>query len=654
MAENYIPVNKSQYIRQLINKLNNYTKAYDEARSIITDKEWDKLYYELEELEKETGIYYPSSPTQSISYEVVNGLEKVRHDHKMLSLAKTKDIEEIKSFIQDKDSIAMLKLDGLTISLHYQNGRLVQGETRGDGNIGEQVSHNVKVIKNIPQIINFKEDLIVDGEIICTYKDFSAVSTEYKNPRNYASGSIRLLSSEESVKRNLTFVAWDCITDIAETLSDKLDNLDDLGFTTVPRRVIPKGFDSKYFQDWVVDSLTYEAKIKDYPIDGLVFKYNNCAEYKSLGETSHHPQGAKAFKFYDEIYETKLLNVEWQLGRSSQITPIAIFEPVEIENSTVEKASLSNISIMTQTLHGTGWQGQRIGVSKRNLVIPKVEWSESDENDHPCLIIPKTCPVCGGPTSIHKDNESEVLYCDNPNCSGKFITALNHFCSKNGLDIKGISEATLEKLIEWGWVERFGDIFTLAGHREEWIKKPGFGPASVDKVLTAINQGSHCELSSFISALGIPLIGANTAKELVKYFPTWSSFMDAVENNYPFYQLKGFGREISQSLLNFNYAEARYIAHNFISFAEPEEKSDSSSFQGKTFVITGKISHWKNRDELKVYIESLGGKVASSVSGKTNYLINNDFSSSSTKNNQAKKLNIPIITEEDFLKLVEN
>lgn len=269
--------------------------------------------------------------------------------------------------------------------------------------------------------------------------------------------------------------------------------------------------------------------------------------------------------------------------------------------------------------------------------------------------IPKTCPVCGGPTSIHKDNESEVLFCDNPNCSGKFITALNHFCSKNGLDIKGISEATLEKLIEWGWVERFGDIFTLAGHRDEWIKKPGFGPASVDKVLTAINHSCCCELSSFISALGIPLVGINTAKELVKYFPTWQSFIDAVESNYPFYQLTGFGREISQSLLNFNYAEARYIAHNFITFAHPkEDKVDESALQGKTIVITGKISHWKNRDELKTYIESLGGKVATSVSGKTNYLINNDFSSSSAKNNQAKKLNIPIITEEDFLKLVEN
>lgn len=377
MAEN----SKSQYIYNLIDKLNNYTKAYDEARPSISDKEWDELYYELEKLEKETGIYYPSSPTQSISYEVVNGLEKIQHDHKMLSLAKTKDIKEIKSFIQGKDSLAMEKLDGLTISLHYKNGQLIQGATRGNGEVGEQVSHNVKVVKNIPQTINFKEDLIVDGEIICTYKDFSAVSTDYKNPRNYASGSIRLLSSEESAKRNLTFIAWDCITDIANTLSDKLDKLDSFGFTTVPRRAIPKDFDNKYLQDWVVDSLTYEAKEKDYPIDGLVFKYNNCAEYKSLGETFHHPQGAIAFKFYDEVYETKLLNIEWQLGRSSQITPIAIFEPVEIEGSVVSRASLSNLSIMKTILGEHPFVGQKIIVCKYNMIIPGIIDAQNEKGE---------------------------------------------------------------------------------------------------------------------------------------------------------------------------------------------------------------------------------------------------------------------------------
>lgn len=655
MAEDCIPVSKSQYIHNLTDKLNNYTKAYDEAHPIISDKEWDELYYELERLEKETGIYYPSSPTQSISYEIVNGLEKVQHDHKMLSLAKTKDIEEIKSFIQGKDSLAMSKMDGLTVSLHYQNGRLVRGETRGNGEIGEVITHNAEVIKNVPQAIDYPGELIVDGEVICTYQDFENVSNDYKNPRNYASGSIRLLDAKESAQRNLTFIAWDCISNIADTLFEKLDKLDDLGFTVVPRRIINSSFDNQYLDSFVVESLLYESKLKGYPIDGLVFKYNNCIEYSKLGETAHHPRGGLAYKLYDDTYKTHLRSIEWQLGRTGQICPVAIFEPVEIEGSTVEKASLSNISVMRETLHGTGWAGQIIEVSKRNLIIPKVEWAEADAKQSLLFAIPEACPVCGGRTIIRNDVESEILYCDNPDCSGKFITALNHFCSKNGLDIKGISEATLEKLIDWGWVKRFGEIFTLAGHRDEWIKKPGFGPASVDKILTAINQGSHCELSSYISALGIPLVGINTAKELTKYFSTWQSFMNAVESNYPFYQLPGFGREISQSLTNFNYTEARYIAHNFISFAEPkEENNNSAKLSGKTICITGKISNWKNRDELKAYIEELGGKVASSVSGKTSYLINNDLTSSSTKNNQAKKFGIPIITEEDFLNLVEN
>lgn len=648
----------AHYIRILVEQLNDATKAYDEGKPYISDAEWDEKYYELVKLEKETGIYYPNSPTQSIDYQAVNGLTKTVHKVPMLSLDKTKSIDDIKKFINGKETIASLKMDGLSCRLEYQNGKLISASTRGNGNIGENITHNAMVLKNVPQSIAYKEPLIIDGEVICDYKSFESFSAGYKHPRNFAAGAIRLLDNKESAARNLSFVVWEVIEGFSElaTLSAKLEKVGELGFDVVPHRIVHSDFkdENNDFQTLIIDSLRFVGS--NYPIDGLVFKYDNCNYMKSLGTTAHHPLGAIAYKFYDETYETTLLDIEWQLSRTGQINPVAVFEEIEIDSTNVSKASLSNLSILQNTLN-TPWRGQSINVSKRNQIIPKVESADIDtipDDDSLYISMPAQCPVCSGRVIVRKDNDSEVLFCDNPNCEGKFLTSLTHFCSKNGLDIKGLSAATLEKLIDWGWVERFGDIFTLAGHRDEWVKKPGFGVASVNKILTAIDAGSHCELDAFISAIGIPLIGRNTAKELVKHFPTWQSFMDAVESNYPFYQLNGFGRELNQSLINYDYSEARYIAHNFISFIEPTAQEIKSNLNGKIIAITGKISHWKNRDELKAYIESLGGKVSSSVSGKTTYLINNDSTSNSTKNNQAKKLNIPILTEEDFLKLLEN
>lgn len=647
----------ANYIRTLVEQLNDATKAYDEGKPYISDAEWDRKYYELVRLEKETGIYYPNSPTQSIDYQVMNGLEKTIHKVPMLSLDKTKSIDDIKKFIDGKETIASLKMDGLSCRLEYQNGKLVSASTRGNGEVGENITHNAMVLKNAPQSITYKEPLIIDGEVICDYKSFEPFSADYKNPRNFAAGAIRLLDSKESAARNLSFIVWEVIEgfDDYETLSAKFQEIEELGFNVVPYRIIHSDFKDRgnAFQTAIIDSLRFAAEKMYYPIDGLVFKYDNCAYFQSLGTTGHHPRGAYSLKFYDETYETTLLNIEWQLSRTGQINPIAVFNEVEIDGTSVSKASLSNFSILQNTLN-MPWRGQSIAVSKRNQVIPKVESADIDtipEDDSLYISMPAQCPVCGGRVVVRKDNDSEILFCDNPNCEGKFLTSLTHFCSKNGLDIKGLSAATLEKLIDWGWVERYGDIFTLSAHRNEWIKKPGFGAASVDKVLAAIEKASHCNLANYIAAFGIPLVGLNTAKELCKYFLTWKDFINAIETSYPFYQLSGFGREINNSLNNFDYSEARYIAHNFVSFIEPEAKNNKNAISGKTFVITGSLEHYKNRDELKAFIESSGGKVAGSVSGKTNYLINNDPLSRSSKNLKAQSLNIPIITEDEFLNL---
>lgn len=645
----------ANYIRTLVEQLNDATKAYDEGKPYISDAEWDEKYYELVKLEKETGIYYPNSPTQSIDYQVVSGLSKTTHKVPMLSLDKTKSIDDIKKFIDGKEVIASLKMDGLSCRLEYIDGNLVSASTRGNGTIGENITHNAMVLKNVPQSITYKEPLIIDGEVICDYKSFEPFSADYKHPRNFAAGAIRLLNSKESAARNLSFVVWEVIEgfDNCETLSAKLEEVEELGFDVVPHHIIHSDFKdvNNDFQTLIIDSLCFVGS--NYPIDGLVFKYDNCAYFQSLGTTGHHPRGAYAMKFYDETYETTLLDIEWQLSRTGQINPVAVFDEVEIDGTSVSKASLSNLTILHNTLN-MPWRGQSITVSKRNLIIPKVESADVvtiPEDDKMYISMPAHCPVCGGAVIVRKDNDSEILFCNNPNCEGKFLTSLNHFCSKNGLDIKGLSAATLEKLIDWGWVERYGDIFTLSAHRDEWIKKPGFGTASVDKVLAAIEKASHCNLANYISAFGIPLVGLNTAKELCTYFPTWKDFINAIETSYPFYQLSGFGREINNSLSNFDYSEARYIAHNFVSFIEPKAKGNESAISGKTFVITGSLEHYKNRDELKAFIESSGGKVAGSVSGKTNYLINNDPLGRSSKNLKAQSLNIPIITEDEFLNL---
>ena len=641
-------------MEKLVKELNYYTKLYDEGHPAISDEEWDNMYFQLQDMEKTTGIYLPDSPTQKVNYQVVNELNKVQHNHPMLSLDKTKDINEILNFVKNKSFIGMAKMDGLTCSLKYINGKLVSAETRGNGIEGEDITHNALVINNIPKRIPYQDELIIDGEVICTYDNFKEFSDEYKNPRNFASGSIRLLDSTECAKRHLTFVAWDIIGHPNwEYLSSKLDYLKTINFTTVPFFIggIGSNLDDLEQQS---NFIKEECKNLSYPIDGLVFKLDICAEYEAAGKTDHHFKGGLAYKFYDEEYETTLQDIEWTMGRTGILTPVAILEPVEIDGTEVSRTSLHNISIMENLLDGYGWKGQQVYVYKANQIIPQISKAEKDidkTDNKEYFGIPFTCPICNKKTEIKQENESKVLYCANPNCEGKLINRIEHFFGKKGLDAKGISKATIEKLIDWGWVNGIKDVFTLDAHAEDWKKKTGFGEKSVNNIITSIREGSNTDLESVISAAGIPLIGRTVARQIASIFNTYEDFKEAISGDFDFSSLDGFGYEMNKSLKNFNFNELDYIVENYLTIQNKiEANNNNKKLENLTFCITGKITNWKNRDELVKYIEDLGGKCVGSVSANVNYLINNDIESTSAKNKKAKELNIEIINEQTFIK----
>ena len=655
-------MDKYEKIKNLVQLLNNWTKLYDKGCPAVSDEEWDNKYFELQALEKETGLILSNSPTQTITYEVVNALEKSTHNHPMLSLEKTKSTAEVQSFIGNKTFLAMCKMDGLTCSLSYRNGELVAAETRGNGLIGENILHNVKTLPSVPYKIPYTDDLDIDGEIVCTYSNFHPFSAEYKNPRNFAAGSIRLLDAKECASRNLTFVVWDVLTQmyfdtgIEYRLDQKLEYLRPFGFTIVPYIGAVSGIacSEKQYDDFIYE-IQMDAKEYGYPIDGAVFKFADCAYGRSLGSTTHHFKNALAYKFYDETCWSKLLDIEWTMGRTGVLTPVAIFEPIDMDGSTVERASLHNVSVMSDLFGPFGpCRGDEVEVFKANMIIPQIK-SVKNVCSHYAeyqISIPKVCPVCGGEAAIKEGIDSLNLVCLEPNCPGKLINRLDHFCGKKGLDIKGISKATLEKLIDWGWLNDYTGIFELSRFKDEWVQKPGFGIKSVEKVLNSISAGATCELHQFIAALGIPLIGSTASKELSKHFQTWDEFVVAAEGDYPFYQLPNFGGEMHNSIVSFNYAEAKLLAEHYINFNYAKEESTPAAgadLSGKVFVITGKLTHFKNRDEIKARIEALGGKVTGSVSKNTNYLINNDVNSTSSKNATAKSLGIPILSEDDFI-----
>lgn len=635
-------------IRELIDKLNYYTKKYDEGNPEISDKEWDDLYFELQQLERQTKTYFEDSPTQKVNFQVVNKLKKVEHNHPMLSLNKTKSVEEVKDFVKCNDYISMAKMDGLTCSLLYSGGKLISAETRGNGLVGEDVLHNVLQVKNVPKRINFQNDLVIDGEIICTYEDFKDFEAEYKNPRNFASGSIRLLDSKESSMRRLSFVAWDCISGLEDlpTLTKKLMKLIELGFVVVPF------MSGKNKIEDTITTIQEIAKENGYPIDGIVYKFNDIKEYTAAGKTDHHFKGGLAYKFYDEEYETILKDVEWTMGRTGVLTPVAILQPIKIDGSEVSRASLHNISIMDEL--GIKYQDTKVLVYKANMIIPQISRVLPYEGEVANLITPPAiCPICGEPTEIKKNDDVRVLYCTNPNCEGKIINKLDHFFGKKGLDAKGLSKATFEKLLDWGWIKDIKDVFKLKDHKKEWEKMQGFGEKSVEKILQAIEDCKSCSLEAVISAAGIPLIGRTVGKDLSKRFRSYSEFREAIESGFDFTSFGGYGWEMHKAISDFDYSELDYIVDNYLQIKENKKEDNELKLKDLIFCVTGKVHIWKNRDDLSAFIESLGGKVTGSVSKNTNYLINNDVNSTSAKNKKAQELNIPILSEEDFQKIFD-
>ena len=637
-------------MRDLINTLNIYTEAYDRGEPIISDREWDDLYFKLVKMENETGLYYEDSPTQKIHFKEVSKLDKVTHSHPMLSLAKTKEIGEVESFLGDKAYICMGKMDGLTCSLTYRGGKLVGAETRGNGIVGEDILHNAYVIKNIPKRIPWQDEFIVDGEIICTYDNFEKFSNEYKNPRNFASGSIRLLDSRECSTRNLTFVAWDIIDFTMKLLSTKMELLKQYGFTTVPY-TIDDDFYTPTLEEQI-EKVKKECADLSYPIDGVVFKYDFCRAYEEAGRTDHHFKGGLAYKFYDEEYETTIEDIEWTMGRTGVLTPVAILTPIDIDGTEVSRANIHNITIAHETLGGLcfGWKGQKVWVYKANMIIPQISRAEEDdERTKEYFTLPYVCPVCGGEVETRKEVDSEMLYCANPQCEGKLVNRIEHFFGKKGLDAKGISKATISKLIDLGWVTRIGDVFTLERFKDEWTNLPGFGEKSVSNILSAINASRNCSLESVLSGIGIPLIGRTVAKDLANRFSSYGAFKENVKGSFDFSCISGYGYEMNKALKTFNYEELDYIVENYLNIKEDIKENYEKKLQNLVFCVTGKVNIWKNRDELSAFIESLGGKVTGSVSKNTNYLINNDVNSTSAKNNKAKELGIPIISEQTFM-----
>ena len=563
----------------------------------------------------------------------------------MLSLAKTKSVVEIIEFLNEQDSIASWKLDGLTCSLRYLNGELISAETRGNGIIGENILHNALVVPSIPKKVNYKDELIVDGEIICTYADFEPFSNEYKNPRNFASGSIRLLDSAECAKRHLTFMAWDVIKGFEniQTYSQKMLELSFLNFQVVG--MLPQLGSTEQ----IIEILKLTASDLGIPIDGIVFRFNNIAYGKAQGETAHHFKNAIAYKFYDEEYETYLKDIEYTMGRTGILTPVAIFEPVDDGDSIIERASLHNLSIMEQTL-GKPFPHQKIWVVKQNMIIPQIARAEKQKDPQITCIPPETCPICGQPTAV---NDSNQLYCTNPNCEGKWLNKLDHFCSKKGLDIKGLSKATLAKLIDKGWLNSFADVFMLENYQDEWKKMEGFGEKSVQNILTNIkNVADNAQFASFLSAIGIPLIGRTLAKDLEKNgIKTYEDFRNKVDEKFDFMEFSGFGPEIKRAILSYDYKMADEVAEllHFCSVDNSKDELVESKLSGLTVVVTGKLTKFKNREEIKELIEKYGGKMGTSVSSRTACLVNNDVNSTSSKNVSAKRLNIPIYTENEFI-----
>jgi len=649
-------VNKVDRIKELIEILNKAGKAYyQEATEVMTNYEYDALYDELLALEEETGVVLGNSPTVNVGYEVISELPKESHEKSMLSLNKTKSVEELADWIGGQEALLSWKLDGLTIVLTYNNGELQKAVTRGNGEVGEVVTNNAKVFKNVPLKITYTGELILRGEAVIGYSDFEKINeqiedidSKYKNPRNLCSGSVRQLNNQITANRNVKFFAFSLVKadgiDFENSRKNQFEWLAKQGFDVVEYKMVTKETLPEviqYFSEQITDN--------DFPSDGLVVTYENIAYGQSLGTTSKFPRDSIAFKWQDEIKETKLLEIEWSPSRTGLINPVAIFEPVELEGTSVSRASVHNISIM-KSLALT--PGDIIQVYKANMIIPQIAENLTRTGVYD---IPSKCPVCGQETTIRNINNVEALYCVNPDCQVKKIKSFTLFVSRDALNIDGLSEATLEKFIARGFIKEFADIFEIAKYKEEIVEMEGFGQKSFDNLIGSLEKARHTTLPKVIFSLGILNVGLSNAKMICKEYQYDAEKLTQATRE-ELSQISGVGEVIADSFVSYFENESnleqfrRLIAELEIEVVEINE--EEQVLKDKVFVITGSVEHFENRNELKALIEEKGGKVTGSVTSKTHYLINNDTTSMSSKNKKAKELGVEIISEEDFLKMI--
>lgn len=643
------------HMKALVEKLNEAAKAYyQEDREILSNQEYDALYDELVALEEKTGMILANSPTQKVGYTVLSNLTKVRHESPILSLDKTKETAKLASFLADKEGILSWKLDGLTIVLKYKNGTLEQAITRGNGEVGEDITHNAKVFSNLPVSIPFKGELVLRGEGVIPYSAFYRINEElgedeqYKNPRNLCSGTVRQLNSEIAAKRNVKFIAFTLVSAEGEEISDSksvnMDWLASLGFDVVEHVMVTAETVANE-----VENFRNKIEENDIASDGLVLTFDSISYSQSLGRTAKFPKDSIAFKWADEMAETTLREIEWNTSRTGLMNPVAIFDPVELEGSTVSRASVHNVSILKELKLSIG---DKIKVYKANMIIPQI--AENLTGEVSTAEIPKNCFVCGGETEVRKLRDGEALYCTNPNCSAQRIQALSHFVSRDAMNMEGLSEETLKKFLEKGFVANYPDIFRLEQHKEEITQMDGFGEKSYNNLIASIEKAKNVELPNFIYALGINHVGLRNAKLLCANFEfDLEKIKQATEEELV--QVEGFGGIIAHSICAY-FKEEEHLklledALQYVSILLPEQaaEGEESPLNGLTFVVTGDLEHFANRKELQALIEKGGGKVTGSVTKKTNFLINNDIHSVSSKNKKAAELGIPILSENDFM-----
>ena len=655
-------MDKLERIKQLIKDLNNASYAYYNQIPIMSDYEWDKMYDELINLEEETGIVLSNSPTHNVGYSVATELVEVEHNHPMLSLDKTKSVDDLIKFAGSKPCFISVKCDGLSTSLHYMDGKLISAETRGDGIRGTDVLQNVLTMDNVPKEIPYKDELIIDGETIIDWNVFREINEKlpneqkYKHPRNLVSGSLQLLDSKEAAKRKMRFIAWRVIKGFEhKSPFEDLIEADENGFEIIPMWNYDQleGANEVYLRDMLED-LRNKADERNIPYDGAVMAIDDYSLAEYMGRTEKFFRHSIAYKYEDQLFETKLTNIEWNTSKSGLINPVAVFEPVDLNGAVTTRATLHNITYIKDMILGIG---DRIRVYRSNMVIPKIHDSIDKSGN---FKIPDKCPICGSLTEIRKDNDSEVLFCTNENCKGRLLGKLTHAVSKSAFNIDGLSEATIEKFINLGWLKSIKDIYNLSEHKDEMKKLDGFGKKSVEKLLDSIEKSRNTNLQRFLYSLSIPLLGKSASKDIAEFCGNdFNAFVGALTDGGKdaFTSINGIGEALGKSIINYwnkHNEEIMDLAQEF-TFSKDEkiEKVENDKINGKVFVVTGLVHHYANRNELKADIEKNGGKVTSSVTSKTDYLINNDINSNSSKNKKAKDLNVPIISEEQFISMLK-